>query len=211
MGFQLRCYGGQPPPCHVPALLCLLTWAVLATGLQGSIDSVFVERGRGRSPFGAVPRAPGGKPAVHRDRTPTPPDITPGIIARGHARPAPGVPHTVRTPLRVRERRGDLHHFVVFPPPTREESPSPPPHVGADQRPSPGTALSPPPPPWRDPRPARESPSPPPHLRRRSTAYIWHDSAHTYIQSFFPDARVTPLPPGVPLLSLCWYVGYTVQ
>ena len=45
MGFQLRCYGGQPPPCHVPALLCLLTWAVLATGLQGSIDSVFVERG----------------------------------------------------------------------------------------------------------------------------------------------------------------------
>jgi hypothetical protein len=133
---------------------------------------------------------------VHRDRTPTPPDITPGITARGHARPAPGVPHTVRTPLRVRERRGDLHHFVVFPPPTREESPSPPPHVGADQRPSPGTALSPPPPPWRDPRPARESPSPPPHLRRRSTAYIWHDSAHAYIQSFFPDARVTPLPRG---------------
>ena len=94
MGPVLRCHGGQLPPWHIPALLRLLVGVVLAISLQGSIDSVFVERGR-------FPRAPGEKPAVHRDRTPTPPDITPGIIARGHARPAPGVPHTVRTPLRV--------------------------------------------------------------------------------------------------------------
>ena len=117
---------------------------------------------------------------MHRDRTPTPPDITPGIIARGHARPAPGVPHTARTLLRVRERRGDLHHFVSSPHPLAKSRYHHRRTFGADQRPSPGTALSPPPPPWRDPRPARESPSPPPHLRRRSTAYIWHDPASTH-------------------------------
>ena len=112
---------------------------------------------------------------MRRDRTPTPPDITPGIIARGHARPAPGVSHTVRTPLRVRpglERRGDLHHFVVFPP-------------THSRRVAITTAAR----------------------RRRSTAYIWHDSAHTYMQSFFPDARVTPLPRGFRFLR---YVGMWV-
>ena len=150
----------RPPPWHIPALLRLLAGAVVAMSLQASSDSVFVKRGRGSCR--TAPR-PGEKPAVHRDRTPTPPDITPGIIARGHARLTPGVPHTARTPLWVREKSGGLiRHFVVFPPPTREESHHHRRMFGADQRPSPGTALSPPPPPWRDPRPARESPTPPP-------------------------------------------------
>ena len=47
MGPALRCYGGQLPPWHIPALLRLLAGAVVAMSLQASSDSVFVKRGRG--------------------------------------------------------------------------------------------------------------------------------------------------------------------